>query len=130
MSFSSNGKPPKNVLGGDLEVCCFEPRTGFYRDGFCKTGPEDSGRHVICARMTDDFLRYTFSRGNDLMTPRPEYHFPGLRAGDRWCLCALRWREALEADKAPPVILEATHERALQYVRLEDLEAHAVRNRE
>lgn len=130
MSFSSNGKPPKNVLGGDLEACCFEPRTGFYRDGFCKTGPEDGGRHVICARMTDEFLRYTFSRGNDLMTPRPEFHFPGLRAGDQWCLCALRWREALEAGKAPPVILEATHERALQYVRLEDLEAHAVRDRE
>ncbi len=129
MSFSSNGKPPKNVLGGDLEACCFEPRTGFYRDGFCKTGPEDGGRHVICARMTDEFLRYTFSRGNDLMTPRPEFHFPGLRAGDQWCLCALRWREALEAGKAPPVILEATHERALQYVRLEDLEAHAVRDR-
>ena len=129
MSFNSNGKPPKNVLGGDLEACCFEPRTGFYRDGYCRTGPEDGGRHVVCARMTDDFLRYTFSRGNDLMTPRPEFHFPGLRAGDRWCLCALRWREALEAGKAPPVILEATHERALQYVRLEDLEAHSVRNR-
>ena len=129
MSFNSNGKPPKNVLGGDLEAGCFEPRTGFYRDGYCRTGPEDGGRHVVCARMTDDFLRYTFSRGNDLMTPRPEFHFPGLRAGDRWCLCALRWREALEAGKAPPVILEATHERALQYVRLEDLEAHSVRNR-
>ncbi len=126
MVFSSNGKPPKNVLGEDLESCCQDPVTGFYRDGFCKTGLEDSGRHVICAEMTDDFLRYTFTRGNDLMTPRPEYQFPGLRAGDRWCLCALRWREALEAGKAPPVILASTHERALEYVSMEDLQAHAI----
>ena len=126
MAFSSNGEPPKNVLGEDLQHCCQDPMTGFYRDGFCKTGLEDTGRHVICAEMTDDFLRYTFTRGNDLMTPRPEYHFPGLRAGDRWCLCALRWREALEAGKAPPVILEATHQRALEYVSMEDLKAHAI----
>jgi uncharacterized protein (DUF2237 family) len=126
MSYQSNGQVPKNVLGGDLKSCCTDPVTGFYRDGACRTGPEDSGRHVICAEMTDEFLKYTFSRGNDLMTPRPEFNFPGLRAGDRWCLCALRWREALEAGKAPPVVLEATHERALQYVDLEHLKANAV----
>jgi len=130
MPFSSNGKAPKNVLGDELAACCYDPLTGFYRDGFCKTGPEDGGRHVICARMTDDFLRYTFSRGNDLMTPRPEFSFPGLRAGDRWCLCALRWREAMEAGKAPPVFLDATHERALQYVTLEQLRAHAISSQE
>lgn len=126
MPFSSNGKTAKNVLGGELRNCCVDPATGFYRDGYCRTGPEDGGRHVICAEMTEAFLKYTFSRGNDLMTPRPEYHFPGLRAGDRWCLCALRWQEALEAGKAPPVILEATHEKALEYVSLVDLKAHAL----
>ena len=126
MAFSSNGKTPHNVLGGALELCCSAPVTGFYRDGYCKTGPEDNGRHVICAEMTEEFLKYTFSRGNDLMTPRPEYRFPGLRPGDRWCLCALRWREALEAGKAPPVILEATHQKALEYVSIDDLKAYAL----
>lgn len=126
MPFSSNGHPPRNVLGSALKSCCTDPLTGFYRDGNCHTGPEDSGRHVICAEMTEAFLRFTFQQGNDLMTPRPEYNFPGLRPGDRWCLCALRWREALEAGVAPPVILEATHEAALRYVNMADLEKHAV----
>lgn len=130
MSFSSNGKIPHNVLGGRLQSCCTDPVTGFYRDGLCRTGPDDSGRHVICAEMTEEFLRFTFSRGNDLMTPRPEYGFPGLRPGDRWCLCAVRWREALEAGKAPPVVLEATHEKALEYVTIEDLKANAISNRD
>ncbi len=114
-----------NVLGKPLQGCCTDPITGFYRDGFCRTGPQDSGRHVICARMTDDFLSFTKSQGNDLSTPRPEFRFPGLRAGDKWCLCALRWREAYQAGVAPAVDLAATHEKALEYVTLEMLEEHA-----
>jgi uncharacterized protein (DUF2237 family) len=107
---------PTNVLGTPLIGCCTDPMTGFYRDGVCNTGPTDSGRHVVCAIMTEEFLRFTKSRGNDLSTPRPEYQFPGLKAGDGWCLCALRWKEAWEAGVAPPVKLEATHEKALEYV--------------
>jgi hypothetical protein len=114
-----------NVFGQPLKSCCQDPMTGFYRDGACQTGPQDRGSHVVCARMTEEFLRFTHSRGNDLSTPRPEYLFPGLKAGDGWCLCALRWKEALEAGMAPPVVLEATHEKALQYVTMEDLLAHA-----
>ena len=116
----------KNVLGGELQSCCLDPVTGYYRDGLCRTGPTDTGRHVICARMTAEFLAFTKSRGNDLSTPIPAYQFPGLKPGDQWCLCALRWREAYEAGIAPPVVLAATHERALQYVTLEALKAHAV----
>lgn len=115
-----------NVLGTALESCCFDPLTGFYRDGYCRTGDFDTGRHVICARITQAFLDFTLSRGNDLITPRPDYRFPGLQEGDQWCLCALRWREALEAGVAPPVILEACDINALNYVGLEDLQAHAL----
>ena len=115
----------RNVLGGPLAECSRDPVTGFYRDGCCATGPDDFGRHVVCAVVTEEFLAYSRSLGNDLMTPRPEFSFPGLKAGDRWCLCVSRWREALGAGVAPPVILEATHEAALREVDLADLEAHA-----
>jgi hypothetical protein len=116
----------KNVLGGRLEICCTSPMTGFYRTGTCETGPRDVGTHVICARVTAEFLAFTKSRGNDLTTPAPEHGFPGLKPGDRWCLCATRWREALEAGVAPPVMLAATHEAALRYVSLEDLKNNAL----
>jgi len=112
---------PKNVLGGELKSCCKKPLTGFYRDGFCRTGADDRGSHTICVRVTDAFLAFSKSRGNDLSTPRPEFEFPGLKDGDQWCLVALRWQEAFEAGSAPDVILEATNEAALQYVALEDL---------
>jgi uncharacterized protein (DUF2237 family) len=115
-----------NVLGSDLEPCCFDPVTGFYRDGYCRTGASDAGVHVVCAVMTDEFLEFTRSRGNDLVTPRPEWMFPGLRPGDRWCVVAERWNEAAEAGVAPPVVLEATHASALEFVSMVDLEAHAV----
>ena len=115
-----------NVLGGRLEPCSDEPRTGFYRDGCCNTGAEDLGLHVVCARMTAKFLAFSKARGNDLSTPQPEVGFPGLKPGDRWCLCAGRWREALDADVAPPVVLSATHEEALAVVSLEDLKRHAI----
>ena len=120
---NGNGhKPkPKNVLGGELKCCCRKPMTGFYRDGFCKTGADDRGSHTICVRVTDEFLAFSKSRGNDLSTPRPEFQFPGLIDGDKWCLVAVRWQEALEAGAAPEVVLEATHEASLQYVSLEDL---------
>ncbi len=117
---------PKNVLGGELQTCCTSPMTGFYRDGYCKTGANDVGRHTVCARVTDEFLEFSRSVGNDLSTPHPEWGFPGLKDGDKWCLCVLRWKEALEAGVAPPVILEATHEASLQVVRLEDLKQYAV----
>lgn len=116
----------KNVLGGDLETCSQNPVTGFYRNGCCDTGETDFGVHVVCARMTDDFLAFTRTRGNDLSSPRPEASFPGLRAGDQWCLCASRWEEARVAGSAPPVVLEATHMLALEFCDLEDLKAHAV----
>ncbi|MEM1042331.1 MAG: DUF2237 domain-containing protein [Bacteroidota bacterium] len=114
-----------NVLGGDLQPCSIDPLTGFYRDGACQTGPDDHGTHVVCARVTDAFLAFTASRGNDLSTPNPAYGFPGLRAGDQWCLCVSRWAEALAAGVAPPVVLEATHEKALTVVDLGTLRAHA-----
>ncbi len=117
---------PLNVLGGYLEPCCFEPMTGFYRDGTCRTGPQDHGRHVVCVRVTAEFLEFSKSRGNDLSTPRPEFQFPGLKPGNQWCLCALRWKEALAFGKAPKVMLAATHEAALAYVTLAQLEAHAL----
>lgn len=116
---------PKNVIGGPLTCCCTNPMTGFYRDGFCRTDDFDQGRHVVCAIMTESFLLFSRSRGNDLITPRPEYQFPGLRPGDRWCLCALRWQEAYEAGVAPPVLLGCTHERALQYIELDALKSLA-----
>lgn len=114
----------KNVLGTALVPCSYDPLTGYYRDGCCNTDMHDHSSHVICARVTQEFLVFSLQRGNDLMTPRPEYRFAGLKAGDRWCLCATRWKEALEAGLAPPVILESTHEKALEYVTLEQLKAH------
>jgi uncharacterized protein (DUF2237 family) len=117
---SRPGRAPveRNVLGGPLVPCSTSPRTGFFRDGCCNTGPEDHGLHVICAQVTAAFLAYSRNRGNDLSTPRPEFGFPGLKPGDRWCLCAGRWREAYEAGCAPSVILAATHEEALAVVPL------------
>jgi hypothetical protein len=120
------GQPAKNVLGEPLEGCCSDPVTGFYRNGRCDTGPQDVGSHTVCAEVTEDFLRYTSGRGNDLSTPRPEFGFPGLKPGDRWCLCAARWQEALQAGHAPRVHLRGTHERSLEVCRLEDLKAHAL----
>jgi len=114
----------KNVLGGDLEVCCGAPMTGFYRDGTCNTGAEDRGVHVVCAEVTEEFLSFTTAVGNDLSTPQPSFGFPGLQPGDRWCLCAERWKEALDAGVAPLVVLGATHAKALDYVTLEELKAH------
>jgi uncharacterized protein len=116
----------RNVLGEKLEICCTSPMTGFYRTGTCETGPQDLGTHVICAELTQEFLTFTASRGNDLMTPAPVHGFPGLKSGDRWCLCANRWREAMEAGVAPPVILKATHVAALKYVSLPDLKKYAI----
>lgn len=114
-----------NVRGGALAPCSEDPLTGFYRNGCCDTGHEDLGMHTVCAVMTDAFLVYSKLAGNDLSTPQPEAGFAGLRAGDRWCLCVGRWREALAAGVAPPVVLEATHEEALAVVTLDDLERHA-----
>ena len=111
----------KNVLGSPLQSCCLTPKTGYYRDGFCKTGTDDTGKHVVCAIMTEEFLQFSKSKGNDLTTPKPYFQFPGLKAGDKWCLCVSRWREAYLEGVAPPVILEATHEKALQYVSFESL---------
>jgi uncharacterized protein (DUF2237 family) len=116
----------RNVLGEPLQPCGTDPPTGFYRDGCCNTGPGDTGLHLVCARMTADFLVYSKRRGNDLVTPVPEWGFPGLKPGDRWCLCVSRWKEALAAGVAPPVDLEATHISALEFVELEELQAHAV----
>lgn len=113
-----------NVLGGPLACCCTSPMTGYYRDGFCRTGGGDVGVHVVCAQVTEEFLAYTKSRGNDLSSPSP--WFPGLKPGDRWCLCASRWAEAKAAGKAPPVVLAATHIRTLDYVSLAELKEHAV----
>ena len=116
---------PSNVLGTPLQACCYRPVTGFYRDGFCRTGPDDKGLHTVCAVMTETFLTFSRNRGNDLSTPVPEYDFPGLNPGDHWCLCVSRWAEALEAGQAPPVVLESTHIHALEFVSLKDLRAHA-----
>ncbi|MBL8382161.1 MAG: DUF2237 domain-containing protein [Burkholderiales bacterium] len=116
----------KNVLGEPLRACSFAPLTGFFRDGCCRTGADDLGTHVVCAKVTAPFLEFSRRRGNDLTTPRPEVRFAGLKPGDRWCLCATRWLEALEAGVAPPVILEATHERVLELVRLQVLKRYAL----
>jgi hypothetical protein len=115
-----------NVLGGRLEPCSVEPRTGFYRDGCCNTGPEDLGLHVVCARMTAEFLAFSKAHGNDLSTPVPEFGFPGLKPGDRWCVCAGRRREAFEAGVVAPVVLSATHEEALAVVPLDALKQAAL----
>ena len=117
---------PSNVLGGSLACCCREPMTGFYRDGYCRTGPGDHGMHTVCVVATEEFLRFSQAQGNDLSTPHLEFEFPGLEAGDRWCLCVTRWKDALDAGCAPAVILEATHISALEWVALEELRAHAV----
>ncbi|MBK5912480.1 hypothetical protein CCR85_13385 [Rhodothalassium salexigens] len=117
---------PKNVLGTALQPCGLDPVTGFYRDGCCNTGPEDAGSHTVCAVMTEPFLAYTRSKGNDLSQPRPEFGFPGLTTGDRWCVCAARWEEARRVGLAPPVDLAATHERALDVCSLATLKAHAL----
>jgi hypothetical protein len=116
----------RNVLGSQLQVCGVSPMTGFGRDGVCHTGPQDIGSHTVCAQMTEAFLDYSLQRGNDLVTPVTEYGFPGLKPGDRWCVCAARWLEAAEDGVAPPVVLEATHERALRKVALGDLQYHAL----
>ncbi|MDJ0601429.1 MAG: DUF2237 domain-containing protein [Crocosphaera sp.] len=116
----------KNVLGTDLKLCCNNPITGYYRDGYCRTGGQDFGVHVVCAQVTAEFLTFTKQQGNDLSTPIPAYDFPGLKPGDRWCLCASRWQEAKEAGVAPPVILEATHMRALEVVSLDELKEYGL----
>jgi hypothetical protein len=115
-----------NVLGGPIECCCLRPLTGFYRDGYCQTGPGDVGLHTVCVEVTDEFLTFSKSRGNDLSTPAPEFGFPGLVEGDKWCLCVERWREALIAGMAPRVSLAASHISVLEFVDLEDLKAHAL----
>jgi uncharacterized protein (DUF2237 family) len=116
----------RNVLGGILATCSSDPMTGFFRDGCCRTGADDAGVHTVCAVMTKEFLVFTVKAGNDLVTPRPQWGFPGLVVGDRWCLCAARWLEAAEAGAAPPVVLEATHEKTLAIVPLDLLKKHAV----
>lgn len=122
---NGNGTKPKakNVLGGDLKVCCTAPMTGFYRNGSCDTGVDDRGVHTVCVEVTAEFLEFSRSRGNDLSSPAPG--FPGLKAGDKWCLCASRWKEAFDAGFAPAVVLEATHKATLQYASLDELQSHA-----
>jgi len=122
------GPPPaqRNVLGESLAECCTRPMTGFYRTGSCHTSPADTGAHTVCVQVTAEFLAFSKQRGNDLSTPMPDFGFPGLKPGDRWCLCAERWREALAAGKAPRVVLAATHERTLEYVSLDELKRYAL----
>ena len=117
---------PTNVLGTELQCCCRDPMTGFFRDGYCRTGGGDHGLHTVCAVMTDEFLEFSAEQGNDLSTPVPEFGFPGLVAGDKWCLCVSRWKEAFDAGCAPAVILEATHQSALEWVTFEELKSNAV----
>ena len=119
-------KSAKNVFGEPLKECSKDPLTGFYRDGCCHTGPQDHGRHLVCAVMTDEFLDFSMEMGNPLKTPMPQYNFPGLNAGDKWCLCALRWKEAYQAGVAPKVDLEATNEKVLKFVTMEQLLKHAL----
>jgi uncharacterized protein len=121
-----NNNTDQNVLGTELQTCCTSPMTGFLRTGSCVTGPQDLGTHVVCAQITAEFLAFTKSHGNDLGTPVPAYNFPGLNPGDKWCLCASRWQQALEAGVAPPVDLVATHSTALKFVSLTDLQQHAI----
>lgn len=126
MSEATPVRAGRNVLGEALQSCSTDPMTGFYRDGCCRTGPEDVGLHTVCAVMTAEFLEFSKSRGNDLSTPRPEWGFPGLQAGDQWCLCALRWVEAFEAGCAPHIVLAATHASMLEHADLEVLKAYAM----
>ena len=114
------------MLGGDLQICSKDPDTGFYRDGCCNTGREDVGLHLVCTQVTEEFLQFSISRGNDLITPNPMYHFPGLQPGDRWCVCVERWKEAMQHGFAAPVVLEATHISTLEFVSLEELREFAV----
>ncbi len=122
----TENKNAKNVLGDELTSCCTSPMTGFYRNGRCDTGPQDRGAHVVCAQVTEEFLSYSKAKGNDLVTPIPEFGFAGLKPGDCWCLCAARWQEAFEDGVAPRVRLSATHERALDYITLDDLMKYAL----
>lgn len=126
MTAPTTPQRPRNVLGEPLAPCCHENASGFYRDGFCRVGPEDIGLHAICAEVTEQFLVFSRARGNDLVTPRPDVGFPGLTPGDRWCLCAGRWQEALAVGLAPPVLLASTDQRALDVVTIEDLRRHAL----
>ena len=123
---STMSSEDKNVLGGALAPCSQAPLTGFFRDGCCNTGPDDMGLHVVCARVTSEFLEFERAHGNDLVTPVPESGFPGLKPGDQWCVCAARWRKALEAGVAPPVMLQATHEETLAVIPLSDLRRYAL----
>jgi len=116
----------RNILGGELQPCSMDPLTGFFRDGCCNTGSGDVGVHTVCIVVSEEFLEFSRSRGNDLSTPQPQLGFPGLNAGDFWCLCAARWQEALEAGHAPPVILESTHMASLEWVTMDNLCAHAI----
>ena len=118
--------PSINVFGKELEICCEDPETGFFRNGMCDTCREDQGVHTVCILATEGFLKFSKSVGNDLSTPRPEFEFPGIKPGDRWCLCSLRWKEAYEQGKAPPVFLESTHERTLKLVEFNLLQQYAV----
>jgi len=122
----SSASPAESITGEELEVCSTDPSTGWFRDGRCRTDENDRGIHVVCARVTAEFLEFSRSRGNDLVTPSPEHRFPGLEPGDQWCLCAARWREAQRAGRAPPVVPEATHRKALEVVSEETLRAHSV----
>jgi uncharacterized protein (DUF2237 family) len=117
---------PRNVLGGPVQPCSDRPLTGFYRDGCCNTGDDDLGMHVACVKVTREFLEFSLSRGNDLITPHPEFGFPGLKPGDKWCLCAARWSEALNAGIAPQIVLAATHEAMLEYAPLAELKKYAI----
>lgn len=126
MSIEETSEEQLNVFGEPLESCSMRPLTGFYRSGCCHTGPDDFGVHTVCVEVTADFLAFSKARGNDLSTPMPEFGFPGLEPGDRWCLCAARWKEALEAGQAPRVVLTATHERTLEIVPLEELKRYAL----
>lgn len=119
----------KNVFGEPLQMCCTNPMTGYFRDGVCRTISEDAGTHTVCAIMTNDFLVFSALQGNDLRTPMPDYEFPGLKKGDKWCLCVSRWIEAEKEGKAPKVILEATHEKTLEYTTMETLIKHAFKTK-
>ena len=124
--FGRRPLPSRNVFGDPLQACSLDPMTGFFRNGCCDTSPEDAGSHTVCIVATDAFLQFSRSRGNDLSTPMPDYGFAGLKAGDRWCLCAPRWQEAFEAGQAPRVVLRATHQGALYFCALADLKSHAI----
>ena len=128
LEIDTNVMKMKNIFGEPLKSCCHNPITGYYRDGYCRTDKSDLGRHVVCAIVTKEFLNFSKERGNDLLTPQKQYFFPGLKEGDRWCLCVLRWKEAFDANCAPTVDLEATNEIALKYVKIEDLIKHSYKS--